>query len=230
MVAEEKRVLRKKKINSLANDLEKMDPNDLFREVCREVESGHHVKFYSERGRVWSDISKQRDRLFNLVQAASKVYVEDLRACAKGREKFARLQIAWMGLVRSVLHEQPAVDSSAAEVRQLWESLVQTATVDSNALFWSVCRAVFNYCQRIIVAIKEGSELDEAEEELDAAEEAALAADETSLFRLGGFALYAATKAHSQPALSVLWALRMPASEKSETTLPFPIFTADYSK
>ena len=52
---------------------------------------------------------------------------------------------------------------------------------------------MFNYLQKKVVAIKEGSSESLEEGYLDAAEEAALAADEASLFRLGGFALYAAS-------------------------------------
>ena len=66
------------------------------------------------------------------------------------------------------------------------------------------------------MAIKEGSELDD--DQLDTAEGATLAADEALLLWLGGFALQAAMKVHSQPALSVFRALIMPTSEKSNRT------------
>ena len=49
-------------MRTIAADLEKMDLSDLFDNVCREVENGYHVKFYSECGRIWGDISKHRGK------------------------------------------------------------------------------------------------------------------------------------------------------------------------
>ena len=56
------------------------------------------------------------------------MYVEDPRAFARGREKFTRPQTDWMGTVQSILHKQPAaMDSTAAAMQHLRESLVTTA-------------------------------------------------------------------------------------------------------
>ena len=83
-------------------------------------------------------------------------------------------------MIRSILHEHPAANSTAATVQRVWESLVITVnprgfSEHSNTLFSSMCRAVFNYCQIKVVVIKESSELDD-DMQLDAAEEVALAA------------------------------------------------------
>ena len=42
MVAEEKRELLKKHVQSKAADLEKMDMNTLFRYVCTDIGNGYH--------------------------------------------------------------------------------------------------------------------------------------------------------------------------------------------
>ena len=135
-----------------------MDLNDLFDNTCRDIENGYHVKFYSQCGGLWDDISKQWVELYKVVQATSKVYAENLRARVKGREKLAHLQIEWMCVIRFILHEYPAVNSTAATVQRVWESLIVTVNLQgslehSNAIFSSMCRAVFNYPQTKVMAI-----------------------------------------------------------------------------
>ena len=68
------------------------------------------VSLDASRGRY---ISKRQDELYNVVQATARVYVDNLRVCAKGRKKLTRLQIERMAVIRSVLHEHPAADSIA---------------------------------------------------------------------------------------------------------------------
>ena len=60
MVAEEKGVLLKKHVRSIAADLEKMDMNNLFRYVCTDIGNGYHKVLYaaSVHGRLWNNISK----------------------------------------------------------------------------------------------------------------------------------------------------------------------------
>ena len=50
--------------------------------------SSYHVEFHSQRGRLQSYISKHQDEQYNVVQAIARVYVENLRVCAKGREVY----------------------------------------------------------------------------------------------------------------------------------------------
>ena len=86
-----------------------------------------------------------------------------------------------------------------------------------NAIITSVGRAVLSFCQQSTVAIKEGGNLlEEEEEELDEAHKAGFSADEASLYRLGGFALFALlkTKNVSKEIQSILSHLRLPLDEK----------------
>ena len=130
-------------------------------------------------------------------------------------------------MIRVVVHEQgprATVSSkttqgdSKCNLKQLWDSLTTCVDPhrcfadDSNALFWSMCRAVWNVCQQKIVSVKE-CDSDE-EKNADPAEEASLAADKVSLLRL--FALFASMKVHTEPALSMLQALTMTKSEKAD--------------
>ena len=65
-----------------------------------------------------------------------------------------------------------------------------------NAVISSVMRAIFNYSQQCLVAVKEGETLLlEYEKDDDCFIEAGMEIDETSLYRLGGFALHSAIKA-----------------------------------
>ena len=82
-----------------AANLEKIYLSYLFDNTYIENEKWYHMKFYSQHGRFWGDISKHHDELYNIVQATSEVHVENLRACAKGREKHACLQIEWMSMI-----------------------------------------------------------------------------------------------------------------------------------
>ena len=45
---------------------------------------------------LWNNISKH---MHSVVQATLRVYIDNLRACTKGKEKFARLQLEWMGMI-----------------------------------------------------------------------------------------------------------------------------------
>ena len=231
LVAGEKRAIKKKEVVKLADQLRKLIPSkEVIDQICGEVESGLHLSHFSERGRLWKHLcTAQSSRRVVLVQDASKAYLDILCECRSGRDKFARLQIRWMDLLRSVLYDETDLkdDSHCVQLRRLWCLIVAAADVregyteDSNALFCCIWRAVQNYWQKKVVDVKEGSvssDHDDDDIELDAAEEAALAADETSLLRLGGFALHAAAKCMKQPELSVLWSLQMPASAKE--TLP----------
>ena len=115
--------------------------------------------------------------MYNVVLAT----VENIRTCTIGREKFAHLQIQWMGMVRFVLHKHPATNSTAATLQHVWELFIvtvnpQVSLEHSNALFLSMYRAAFiNYWQTKVMRIKQSSELDD-DVRLDTAEEAALAA------------------------------------------------------
>ena len=86
-----------------------------------------------------------------------------------------------MGMVRSILHN-PDANSTVATVQHVWELLIVTVNLlgsleHSNALFSSLCRAVFNhYCQTKVMVIKESSEFND-NMHLDTAEETALAAE-----------------------------------------------------
>ena len=192
---EKPRLLCKKQLQALAAELEKMETEDLMEEVCKHVGSGYHVSYFNERQCLWMKITdQQRERLASVVAAALHLYIATLRAHSKGKEKFAHMQIEWMDVIRVVVHEQgprAAVSSATTQgdskgnLKELWDSLATSVDPhrcfadDSNALFWSVCRAVWNVCQQKIVAVKE-CDSDE-EEKADPAEEASLAADEVSL-------------------------------------------------
>ena len=83
-------------------------------------------------------------------------------------------------MIRSVLHEYLAANSTVATVQCVSELLViivdlQGSSEHSNTLVYSMCRALFNYCQTKIVVIKERSELDD-DVQLDAAEEVPITA------------------------------------------------------
>ena len=95
------------------------------------------------------------------------------------------------------------------------ETVPSTAT--ECAITTSIGRAVFNFCQQSIVAIKEGeSLLFKEEKELDEVDEAGFTADEASLYCLGGFALFVLlkTKSISEKVLSILKNLCLPLNEK----------------
>ena len=107
-------------------------------------------------------------------------------------------------------------------ISQKWSLAVkEVETVPSTAtecaITTSIGRAVFNFCQQSIVAIKEGeSLLFKEEKELDEVDEAGFTADEASLYCLGGFALFVLlkTKSISEKVLSILKNLCLPLNEK----------------
>ena len=53
MQCEEKlRMLRKKQLQALAAELVKMETEGLLEEVCKQVGSGYHVSYFSDRQRL----------------------------------------------------------------------------------------------------------------------------------------------------------------------------------
>ena len=225
MISEKQRLIKKRKMDDIVCALETADRRELLENVIKDVGSGHHQQ--------WNAIvTKSKDCLLELVLALHQLYIEKLQLCRKGKDKYTRLQLAWMEAMRDVIHDQSDEDEdeekigksklpspvSNSEIQQRWNLVVGPSgqSVDSNALFHCICKAVFSYCQRKIVSIKEGSETEEDESQEDVAQAAALAADEVALFRLGGFPLYAAMKNCPETKLSILQILQMPASEKAD--------------
>ena len=76
MQCEEKpRLLRKIQIQTVAAELEKAEAKNLVEEVCKEVGSGYHVRYFNDRQRLWTDImEQQRERLASIVAAALRLY------------------------------------------------------------------------------------------------------------------------------------------------------------
>ena len=229
MIAEKQRLIKKKKMDEIVCALETADERELLENVIKDVGSGHHLTHFSDRQQQWNAIvTKSKDCLLELVLALHQLYIEKLELCRKGKDKYTRLQLAWMEAMRDVIHDQSDEDEdeekfsksklpspvSNSEIRQSWNLVVGPSgwSVDSDALFHCITKAVFSYCQRKIVSIKEGSETEEDESQEDVAQ----AADEVALFRLGGFALYTAMKNCPETKLSILQILQMPASEKAD--------------
>ena len=142
----------------------------------------------------------------------------DLVVGLKGREKYASLQVQWMELLHCIYYE-PASQKAISQKWFLAVKEVETvpSTATECAITTSIGRAVFNFCQQSIVAIKEGeSLLFKEEKELDEVDEAGFTADEASLYCLGGFALFVLlkTKSISEKVLSILKNLCLPLNEK----------------
>ena len=144
MQCEEKlRMLRKKQLQALAAELVKMETEGLLEEVCKHVGSGYHVSYFSDRQRLWTNITEQqRERLASVVAAALHLYITTLRAHSKGKEKFAHMQMEWMHVIRVMVHEQgscapvsskTAQGDSKCNLKQLWDSLA--TSVDSHRCF-----------------------------------------------------------------------------------------------
>ena len=212
-LAEKQRMLPKKKTKSLISELRNVKSEDLLSQVYKDVGSGYHLKHYPERQAFW-DVRVQTKALDPSVNTLFDKYL-DLVVGLKGHEKYASLQVHWMELLCCIQYEP----TSQKAIFQKWSLAVkEVETVPSTAtecaIITSIGRAVFNFCQQSIVAMKEGVRfLFEEEKELDEVDETGFTADEASLYRLGGFALLK-TKSISEKVPSILKNLRLPLNEK----------------
>ena len=60
---------------ALAVELEKTEAEDLVEDMCKEVGSGYHVRYFNDCQRLWMDImEQQRERLASIVAAALRLY------------------------------------------------------------------------------------------------------------------------------------------------------------
>lgn len=130
-----------------------VDKGDLLGMVREEVSSGYHIKHYSKQGHMWNEDLEQHKHFQELIQLTIWAYINNLRMCTEGREKLSHLQLEWTRLIHSFTHEQELAANSE-QLQHRWQALVGTcaqsqghSTDEYNAIFSSVCRAVFNYCQ-----------------------------------------------------------------------------------
>ena len=196
-MAEQSRVLPKSKVKELVGNL-KPKQSELSGFVTKEIASGQHLQVFANRQLFWEQCL-HTEELEGLLNALFVKYVALLEACFKGREKYGTLQVEWMECIRLVQYECPCT----CEAAKLWAQLVEKTNLNpseatKSAILSSVARAVFTFCQRQILSVKEGS--NDEEEIVDSPlHEAGLTADEAALYRLGGFALYAVLKASTNP-------------------------------
>ncbi len=219
------KMLKKKQVEDLLRQLEQVTVEEVLGQVKLEVGKGYHLAHFPERQVFWEACIRS-SALRDIVSALRTEYVRLVRTSSKGREKFGHMQIRWMEVVHDVLHKSSPVPDDASDVLKKWAVLLKApgspSEATKSAIVTSLARAVFNYCQQRIVAVKEGvTLLLEEEQDTDPASEAGLGADEASLFRLGGFALYSTQKAYGKltgdrgrQAYLVLQKMELPAEGK----------------
>ncbi len=146
-----------------------------------------------------------------------------MEECFQGKDKYTRLQVNWMDSLHCAQHDV----EKAGNVGRCWQKLFQKTELNPEADVKSVIlscvgRAVFHFCQKTIVNIKEGDEVSEEEEdETNCLQDSRFIDDEASLYRLGGFALKAVIQACPAPEMStVLSLMKMSLEEKVLSDLP----------
>ena len=78
-------MLQKKQMQALAAELEKTEAEDLVEEVCKEVGSGYHFRYFSDRQCLWMDIVEQQCKLLASVVTAAALClsITNLKADSK---------------------------------------------------------------------------------------------------------------------------------------------------
>ena len=75
MQCEEKPRLLKLEMQTVAAELEKAEAKNLVEEVCKELGSVYHVRYFNDRQHLWTDImEQQRERLASIVAVALRLY------------------------------------------------------------------------------------------------------------------------------------------------------------
>ena len=97
--------IKKRKMDEIICTLETADRSELLERVVEDVGSGYHVKHFRDRQQRWNAIvTTSKDCLLELVLVLYQLYIDKLQLCRKCKEKFTRLQLAWMETIRDVFH------------------------------------------------------------------------------------------------------------------------------
>ena len=221
----EDRVLKKRQLKHLTEELAKVETEEIVTCVVEEVSKGYHLQHFPERQLFWDDCCKN-PTLKQFVSELHQLYIRLVNE-AVGRNKYASLQMTWMNSVRMLLHGPgpdhgtEATSSGSNQESQLmsldtqsssphahasekaWQEIVDKAQPipsDStkNTVLTFITRSVFNFCQQQMVKFKEGDVLllDREQMEMDQFQEAGFEVDEATLYRLGGSALYSTLESH----------------------------------
>ena len=79
--------------------------SELLERVIEDVGSGYHVMHFCDQQQQWNAIvTTSKHCLLELVLVLDQLYIDKLQLCRKGKEKFTRLQLAWMETIRDVFH------------------------------------------------------------------------------------------------------------------------------
>ena len=238
----EDRVLKKQQLKSLTEELAKVEIKQILDCVVEEVSKGHHLQYFPERQLFWNDCCKN-STLKKLVSELHQLYISLVNE-AVGRNKYASLQMLWMNCVRILLHgpdtevtsltgsNQKSLSTSSVTCSgphaatdaagKAWKELTDKAQpIPSDStkctVLSSITRSVFNFCQQQIVKFKEGDVLllDREQMEMDNFQKAGFETDESTLFRLGGSALYSTLESHkSTKEHSILQRMQLLPHEK----------------
>ena len=94
--ADKQRLIKKRKFDEMICGLETADRSELLEKVI-DVGSSYHVTHFCDRKQRWNAIvTTSKDCLLKLVLVLYQLYIDKLQLCRKGKEKFTRLQLAWM--------------------------------------------------------------------------------------------------------------------------------------
>ena len=107
MIADKQRLIKKRKMYDIhvVCALETADKSELLEKVIKDVGSGYHLTHFHDWHQRWNAIvTTSKDCLLELVLVLYQLYIDKLQLCRKGKEKFTRLQLAWMETMRDVIH------------------------------------------------------------------------------------------------------------------------------
>ena len=97
--------IKKRKMNEIICLLETAGRSELLERVIEDVGSGYHVTHFCDRQQRWNAIvTTSKHCLLELVLVLDQLYIDKLQLCRKGKEKFTRLQLAWMETIQDVFH------------------------------------------------------------------------------------------------------------------------------
>lgn len=190
------RRLNKKEIQLVCSNLKDADIEELRMDVVRQVNCEYHLQFFENRLKLWEYITSANvEVLDSLLRVLLEAFISKYHQQFKGKDRYERLLLSWYKYMEQYTTKESEVG------RMAWNQLVKgwgdregiSEEVKSCLMSSLLMGSLNELLKRVECCLSD----EEASEWLPSAD-GYQPDDDTSLYRLGGFALFSAIKFRRQ--------------------------------
>ena len=200
------------KSGHICSNLKDLDIVELRMDLVQQINSGYHLLFFEDRLRVWEYItitSANVEKLDSLLCVLLEVFVEKYRQNFKGKDRHERLLLNWYEYMQLYTTKESEVGATAwNQLTKGWGDTEGISDQTQSSLMSSLLMESLNeLLKRVECCLSD----EEASEWLPSAE-GYQPDDETSLYRLGGFALFSAIRFRRK---KLMWRRKLGVSKEA---------------